>query len=184
MDPECFQELSGLSGKVISLEFINTDLTIYLFPHAEGIGLKNSYEGDVHVRVRGTPADMLAFLVSSENNSSLSPNMEIIGDVGLAQQFQQIMKRIDIDWEEQLSHWVGDTLAHKLGNAVTGMLDFAKETKKTLELDVSEYLRYEKEVLPVQSEVDQFTCEVDKLRNDAERLKVRLDKLNQSIDLR
>ncbi|OGT84016.1 MAG: hypothetical protein A3G96_03140 [Gammaproteobacteria bacterium RIFCSPLOWO2_12_FULL_52_10] len=103
--------------------------------------------------------------------------MEVSGDVGLAQRFQKIVKDLDLDWEEHLSHWFGDTLAHKLGNAVRGSVQFAKATKRTLELDVSEYLRYEKEVLPEISEVNDYITAIDVLRDDVERLKLRIDKL-------
>jgi len=121
---------------------------------------------------------MIAYLVSTKTNSdSFAGKLEIIGDVGLAQQFQSIMKNIDLDWEEYLSHWLGDTMAHKLGNFLRDSIKFVSETRKTLALDVSEYLQYEKEVLPDHSEIVEFSDNVDELRNDIERLKVRIGKL-------
>lgn len=171
-----------MTGKVISLEFINTDLCLYMFPSGEGIHVVNTFDGNVNVRIRGTPVDMLTYLISTRGKSStFSGTMEIIGDVGLAQHFQAILKNIDLDWEEHLSRRVGDSVAHKLGNVFRYTMKYAIETKRTLELDVSEYLRYEKEILPDRSEIAEYAILVDELRDDVERLKLRIERLDRAI---
>lgn len=178
LDPDALEGITKISGKVLSLEFINTGLVVYIFPNSDGVRLEENYAGEVNVSIRGTPVNMIAYLMSSTaNGEGFTGKLEIIGDVGLAQRFQSIMKNIDLDWEEHLSHWLGDTLTHKLGNVLRSSIKFAANTKRTLELDVSEYLRYEKEVLPDQFEVDEYINAIDALRNDAERLKIRIDKL-------
>lgn len=180
LDPDVINELDKLSGQIISLEFINTGLIVYIFPGTEGIRLEDSCDESINVRIRGTPSDMLAYLIAvNDEANGLVGNLEIIGDVGLAQKLQVIMKNVDVDWEEHLSHWVGDTMAHKIGNMLRSSSKYAREVKRTLALDISEYLRYEKEVLPVQSEVDTFVRQVDELRNDIDRLRARVNKLTK-----
>lgn len=182
LDPTLSSSLSELSGRVISLEFIKTNMIIYVKPGYDGLHLSDEHEGAVDVRIRATPSDMLAYLVTSrEGNGKFAGSLEIIGDVGLAQQFQTIMKDVELDWEEQISHWVGDTAAHKLGRFAKHTFRFLRESKQTLELDMSEYLRYEKEILPVKSEVNEFINSVDSLRDDVERMKLRIDRLQQRI---
>ena len=178
LDPDALAALAELAGKVLAFEFINTGLVLFVFPAADGVRLDVEHTGEVTVTIRGTPVNMLAYLLSrSGSGEGFTGKMEVSGDVGLAQRFQKIVKDLDLDWEEHLSHWFGDTLAHKLGNAVRGSVQFAKATKRTLELDVSEYLRYEKEVLPEISEVNDYITAIDVLRDDVERLKLRIDKL-------
>ena len=178
LDPETLESLADLSGKVLSLEFINTGLTLYIIPGSGGVRLETSNSGDVNVSIRGTPVNLAAYLMSaSGKGEGFTGRLEIIGDVGLAQDFQTIIKAADLDWEEFMSRWLGDTLAHKMGNFVRSTLTLARDTKRTLELDISEYLRYEKEILPEQSEVDKYIAAIDELRNDTERLKVRVNKL-------
>ena len=185
LDPDTLKAISSLAGRTLSLEFVNTELVIFILPVENGFRLENSFAGEVDVQIRGTPANLINYLLSANGSGDgFTGKMEIIGDVGLAQQFQSIMKEIDLDWEEHLSHWVGDTLAHKLGNILRGGRKFVTDTRKTLELDVSEYLRYEKEILPEQSEVDEFNAAIDEIRNDAERLKLRVDRLNKTIQNR
>ena len=181
LDPALSDSLSELHGKVISLEFINTDIVIYVMPNEEGLSLCADSEGDVHVRIRATPADMLAYVISARDDGQVAGNLEIVGDVGLAQHFQNIMKDIDLDWEEQLSQWVGDTAARKLSLFGKRTLKFLWESKRTFEMNISEYLLYEKEALPVKTEVDDFISSVDNLRNDVERMKIRIDRLQRRV---
>lgn len=181
LDPGTQERLTRLSGKALSLEFINTGLVLYIIPDMEGVRLYTDYSGQVNVSIRGSPVNLAAYLMSSSGKGEgFTGRLEIIGDVGLAQDFQSIIKEVDLDWEEFLSRWLGDTLVHKMGNMVRDTINFARDTKRTLELDVSEYLRYEKEILPEQSEVDEYIAAIDELRNDTERLKLRVNRLAQA----
>lgn len=181
LDPETQVRLAGLSGKVLSLEFINTGLVLYLIPELESMRVDTGYSGEANVIIRGSPVNLIAYLVSSSGKGEgFTGRLEIIGDVGLAQDFQSIIKQVDLDWEEFLSKWLGDTMAHKMGNMVRNTINFARDTKRTLELDVSEYLRYEKEILPEQNEVNEYIASIDELRNDAERLKLRVNRLTRA----
>ena len=83
---------------------------------------------------------------------------------------------MDIDWEEYLSQIIGDIAAHKVGHFVRDMSQLAKASARTIGLDISEYLRYEKEALLDQTELDEFNHAVDKVRNDVERLQKRIER--------
>ena len=48
--------------------------------------------------------------------------------------------------------------------------DFLRQLKNKLELDLSEYALYEKEILPERDEIERFNHSVDELRDDLERL--------------
>lgn len=183
LDPETHSGLALLSGRVLALEILNTGLVLHLIPATEGIRLESDYNGEANVTIRGTPVNLLAYLMSTSGKADgFTGRLEIIGDVGLAQDFQTLIKNIDLDWEEFLSHWLGDTFAHKMGNIFRGSLNFVRDTRHTLELDVSEYLRYEKEYLPEKNEVEEYITAIDALRNDAERLNLRIDKLVKAAE--
>lgn len=183
LDPETQSGLAKLSGRVLALEILNTGLVLHLIPAAEGIRLESDYGGETNVTIRGTPVNLMTYLMSTSGKTEgFTGRLEIVGDVGLAQEFQTLMKNVDLDWEEFLSHWLGDTLAHKMGNLFRGSVSLARNTKHTLELDVSEYLRYEKEFLPEKQEVEEYITAIDELRNDAERLHLRINKLAKAAE--
>ena len=175
-DEAMLSAIGELTGKVIAIEIIGLNHVIYLQFYAAGITIRKECAGKVDVTIKGRPVTLLVMLFTREENTT-PRDMEIIGDAGLAQRFQSIMKNMEIDWEEYLSHWMGDTLAHKLGNLFRDVREYVKETKNTIGMDISEYLRYEKEILTDQSEVDEFIAAVDFIRNDVERLRQRITRL-------
>ena len=182
LDQGSLEALEKLSGKVIALELINTGLKIYLFPSIAGLQFQDDHDGEVNVRIMATVPDMISYLLSSRDESqSPSGTLQVIGDVGLAQRFQSILRNTDLDWEEFLSRYTGDIIAHKLGNLVRETGIFARQTGDTLRRDISEYLLYEKEVVPIQEDIENYVSSVDELRNDVERLKARIDRLQRTI---
>lgn len=182
LDEETLCSLAELEGKVIGFEFINSNLTLFLFPSIKGLLLLSHYENKADVLIKGTPTNFFMMIASSKTNStSLPTDMQIIGDIGLAQRFQEIMQNIEIDFEEPLSKWVGDTLAHKIGRFVRRSHRFTINTSKLLASDISEYLRFEINMLPDELLVEEFSHEVDTLREDIERFQQRVKKLEMKI---
>ena len=181
-DRDCMEALESLSGKVIALELANTGLKFYLYPSAGGLKIQDHHDGDVNVRIMATLPDMLAYLLSSRDETGATTgSLEVVGDVGLAQRFQSIIRNMDLDWEEAVSRYTGDIFARKFSNLIRGTGGFVKQTGDTLRRDMSEYLLYESEVVPVQEDIDVYVSSVDELRNDVERLKLRIDRLERNI---
>ncbi|MBI4005652.1 MAG: SCP2 sterol-binding domain-containing protein [Gammaproteobacteria bacterium] len=179
-DEVTLNAIGELKGKVIAIYTISPDFMVYLKFDGTGVTIKKEYGGRVDVTIKARPVTLLIMLLAREEK--VTPrDMEIIGDVGLAQRFQSIMKNIEIDWEENLSHRIGDFLAHKLGNLFRNTRKYVNETRDTIEMDISEYLRYEKEILVDLSEVDEFITVIDVIRDDMERLRQRVKRLERKI---
>ena len=179
-DPETLGELAGLSGKVIQVELLNTGQPIIsLIIRDRGIRIETDHAGEADVLVRGTPLNLLAYLrQQGEGRPAVPGNLEIRGDPGLAQDFQRLMRRFEIDPEEQAARVLGDTLARKAANLARMGADFLRQLKDKIELDLGEYARYEKEILPECDEIERFNHSVDELRDDLERLKQRFHKFS------
>ncbi len=180
LDGETADDLAGLSGKVIQLELINTGQpVISLIVNEHAIRVDTDYAETGDVLIRGTPLDLLVYMRSATGDRrAVTGNMEIRGDLGLAQDFKRLLSRFEVDWEEQAARLVGDTLARKASNVVAMGVDFLQHLKSKIEMDLSEYALYETEVLPERDEVERFNDSVDVLRDDLERLKQRFHKLS------
>lgn len=182
LDEETLCSLATLKGKVIGFEFINTNLTVYLLPCETGLMMQTDYQEKPDVLIKGTPTNFIKMLASSKDKKGTLPtDMQIIGDIGLAQRFQEIMQSVEIDLEEPLSKWVGDSMAYQIGKFIRGTTRFATNTSKTLANDMSEYLRFEINMLPDDLLVEEFNKEVDVLRDDVDRFEQRLNKLEKRI---
>jgi len=182
LDEDTLIKLAALSGQVISLELINTGFIIFILPAAKGLYLQTNIEGNANVVIRGTPRDILSYLLHSKGKSgNFTGSIEVTGDVALAQDFQSIMLGLDLDWEEQLARWFGDTFAHKFGRILRATAGFAGHSGDKLQQDISEYLRFEVEMTVDKTQMDEFTSAVDTARNDVERLKLRISRLKHAI---
>ena len=182
LDEETREALAVLEGKVIGFQFTNTRLCLFLFPCESGLRIRTLYVDKPDVLIKGTPLNFMSMMMASaEKGHSLPSDMELIGDIGLAQRFQHIMQSIDIDFEEPLSSLVGDTVAYQLGQLVRGGQSFAKNTAATLANDVSEYLRFESEILPDALLVKEYCEEIDQLVEDVDRLAQRIERLQSAV---
>ncbi len=176
LDPELVEQLAPLRGQVLEVRLKGLDVAVYAYFDAARVRLSDQAPVEaVHVSIRGTPLALLSMVREENRQQALaSREVEIIGDLGLAQQIQGLLADLHLDWEELLSHYTGDIVAHQLGNAARRLSTWGRRTRHTLEQDLAEYLRYETGLLPSAQEVHAFLDEVDTLNADSERLQARL----------
>jgi len=175
LDSELAARLTPLQGQVLEVQFKGPDRSVYVSFEDARVSLSGLAATEAQVSIRGTPLALLAMAREENRQQALATReVEIIGDLGLAQQIQALLTELHLDWEELLSHYTGDVLAHQLGRAVQGLSSWGRQTRQTLEQDVSEYLRYEAGLLPAHAEVHAFLDGVDTLSADSERLQARL----------
>ena len=144
---------------------------------------EHSYQqkGEVDATIHGSPMALMR-LTTSENSgaSMLEGDVEIDGDMRVAEKFSAILKEVDIDWEELLSKLVGDIVAHQAGEVVRSGSDWFKQSIEAMKLNTSEYLSEETKVTPADAELDYYMDQVDELRMDVDRIQARINNI-QSI---
>ncbi|MGQ0594600.1 MAG: ubiquinone biosynthesis accessory factor UbiJ [Gammaproteobacteria bacterium] len=183
LDPRTREAARAMAGKIIAVELLGLGQTVYFAPGEHRFELLDAYTGDVHVRIRGTPLALLR-MARGEETASFSGEVEIIGDLQLGRHLQSMLASFDIDWEELLSHYLGDIAAHQIGNVVSDLSGWAEEARHTLALDTVEYLRNEAAVLVETRDITEFVDAVDALRSDVDRLEARLQRVAQTLGLR
>jgi len=177
--------IAALEGNVIALELGEAPHTLYVLPDRSGLAIRLEHSGEVHVRVRGTVADFLALARHRlEGEPPPAGLIEIQGDLRTAQQVQEVLARLNIDWEEMLSRAVGDIAAHKLANAGRELWSWLQSARASLETDVSEYMRYETGMLPDRHDVERYAREIDALRAHADRIAERVRRFDSLLRVR
>jgi len=177
MDPETLDQVTRLEGRVVALEISGLGKTIYLLPTAEGMRVQSIFEGEADVSIRGGPFSLARMGLSDNPASLFGDGVEMSGDAHLGRKIQHILDGLDLDWEEQLSRFSGDVVAHQLGNALRGAFDWGRKTADTLGRDVAEYFQEESRDLVVKAELNRFLNQVDTLRSDVDRLAQRVKRL-------
>ncbi|MCW8955831.1 MAG: SCP2 sterol-binding domain-containing protein [Gammaproteobacteria bacterium] len=178
LDPEAMSQFASLEGKVIAIDIKGINQSLYLYPAADGMMVMGDFDGEADTRLSGTPL-ALARLGLSENAAPVlfSGEVKIEGDSRLGHQFKRLLAEVNIDWEEHLSRYLGDVLAHQLGNAARNGTSWFNRSKQSLALDLGEYLQEESRMLVSKAELDRFVSRVDQLREAADRLDARVHKL-------
>ena len=186
LDPELAEGLAELEGTVLEAHVQGVDKRFQLHPSATGVGVV-LVDGDgqqsavvADVTISGPPFTLLRLLGSLESvDGVLPPDVSVSGELQLVQRLTRLAKRANIDWEEPLSKLFGDSVAHEIGRGVHGFVSWARAASETFSSDVGEYLREERRLAPTRLEVDDFATHVDQVRDDVERLEVRVTRLNR-----
>ena len=181
-DERSLASVSELAGKLIAIQITGTALNFFVQFEREGMLLSLEHDAKPNVTIRARPFTLIGLLLDRDGKATgITPDMEISGDTNLAQRFQEILRQVEIDWEEHLSHWIGDIAAHQVGRLFRTTRSYLQETRATIGMNISEYLRYEKDILPTREDVAGFVSAVDVLRDDMERLQQLLDRLQRKV---
>ncbi|HSH29090.1 MAG TPA: SCP2 sterol-binding domain-containing protein, partial [Thiohalobacter sp.] len=144
LDPEARARLAPLAGRVIALELRGLGLHLFFLPGECDIQILQQCQDVPDATIAGTPLALARLALAERPGEGLfSDAVELRGDTGLAQRFQALLQSVQIDWEEQFSHLVGDRLAHQTGRALRHGRDYAAASAGTLRQNLSEYLTEE-----------------------------------------
>jgi ubiquinone biosynthesis accessory factor UbiJ len=177
-DPETRARLAALNGSVIAIEPRELEMTFYLWPSADGIRVTEAYDGEPTVRIRGA---LLVLIRQGLGQPAAAGDITVEGNTALGWEFQTALARLTIDWEERLATLIGDPAAHQLGHFWRGFQRWGQHSGDALLHNSAEYLQHEASVLPPRPMVEQFLSAVDLLREDADRLTARIERLRQRL---
>lgn len=177
LDPETGPRLAALSGAVIAVESAELGWIFYLLPGAQGIQVLEHFDGAPTVRIRGS----LLALARQGSGDQRSGEVAVEGDAAVGRELQAIFTQLHVDWEEQLSQVIGDVAAHGVGRLWRGLRDWGRQASGILVRDGGEYLQQELQLLPPHHAVEQFLNAVDVLRDDTDRLALRIERLRRQL---
>ena len=182
LDPQGLSRFADLEGRVIAIHVEGINQSVYLFPGADGVMVLAEFDGEPDTTISGTPLALARLGVTEDAAGVLfSGEVKISGDTRLGNQFKKILGAIDIDWEEQLSVYLGDVLAHQLGNAAREFSSWFTRSADSLQKDVGEYLQEESRLLVTNAELDKFIRDVDMLREAVDRLDARVSRIKKTL---
>ncbi|WP_287600483.1 SCP2 sterol-binding domain-containing protein [Thiothrix sp.] len=172
--------LQALQGKLICLHISNPDVQLYFLPTADQVRVTTRYAAAPDVTIHGSALGLMRLSASNDaGKAMLEHGIKIDGNMGLGNHFSQILREIDVDWEELLSRAVGDVVAHHLGQVVRNAQGWLGDSSHAMRLNTQEYLQEEARLVPADAEIRQYLDAVDTLRADTDRLEARLKRLEK-----
>jgi len=179
MDPSAAGRIGAYAGKRVELRLTGIPRTLLIEFHADGQvqvdSLPPGSVNDADAVLSGSPfAFARAAMAGDAAPAPASLGIHFEGDVGLAQGVSNLLRDLDIDFEDELARAVGQTPAHHLGRFFRGVRSFMEDTGDRVGTNVGEFLREESGQTVAPEELEKFLDDVDTLRADLERLDRRV----------
>lgn len=184
LDPDALPRVTALQGRIIAVHITGLDLKVFFIPTASGVTISMDYQTEPDVTLSGSAMALSKLALSEDASKALiESGVKIEGDLRTGQRFSEILKEVDIEWEELLSQIVGDIVAHQMGEAARSTQGWLKDTAHAMRLNTREYLQEESRVLPADAELNYYLDAVDTLRADTDRLTARIQRLQTQVDV-
>ena len=160
------------AGKVARFDLGVTQVCL----HVESDGLIATAPADAtpQVTIRIKPADVPLILQHRDRAFSY---VTIEGDADFANTISQLSQSIRWDAEEDLSRVVGDIAAVRILSGAKSVIATLAATQRKLAETTAEYFLEENPMLMRHQPIRDFAGDVARLRDDAERLAKRIDRL-------
>lgn len=178
LDEEARQQCAPLEGKVMRITLTQPSRSFDLRFHTDRLSVTVP-EGLSDVTVRGSVSQFLALMRArpEQTQKVMASGLRIDGDVDTAFAAKRLFEKTSIDWEELLARAIGDVPSHLLSRAFRGLRDSLEYAAARLAANAVTFAQEEDRVLPRPGEVDALLQSIDALRDDAERLSQRIQRL-------
>jgi ubiquinone biosynthesis protein UbiJ len=181
-DPATQAKLAKLSGHVLAIQVTSPEFTVFVMPDMDGINLMSAWDGDVDARLAGS-ALALARLPFEDLVSLRESGVSLLGKTQLVADLSEIIKTLDIDWEEMISRLTGDVVGHQVANVIRGQVNWWRDRGRSGKRLTHEFLTQEINLLPSRLELAEYYREVDALRFAVDRVQAKLHLLSTTIKL-
>ena len=143
----------------------------------ETLQVKRDPSATTEAEIVGGAFSLLALAGDSPEAVVQRGDVEIRGDVELAQRFRELALLLRPDIEEEVSKVIGDVPAHHLGRVARAAFSWTRNAASTQVRNVAEYFAHERQHLVPRAEADQLLKGVDTLRENVDRLEARIELL-------
>ena len=181
LDKQSPARLRKLAGKVLKLELRELKPLWFVF---------SERRLDVLARYEGEPDALLSLSLTAigllKDPSALTryireEKLDLSGDPQLVQAFSALRGELDIVWEEELSRYTGDVVAHTLCSGARQARRFVGRELCRSQRQVAEYLTEEARLAPGPLEVASFNDDVEELAQQMKAIELRLARLEQQV---
>lgn len=182
LDPESKPRLEKLRGKIIAIEFEPLSFTCQCVFDVHGVDIQAHTIAAADTTIRGTPLQMLGTMLAHDKRQRFfADDLSIEGDAELGQQVVELFDALQIDWEEYLSHLVGDIPAYHAGNYLRKMKNWLGHADDSLTQNINEFVHEETNWLPSREALQDFFTDIDTLHTNVDRIEARIKKLSTQL---
>jgi ubiquinone biosynthesis protein UbiJ len=179
LDSTALPRLANLSGKVIAVDGQSAALQVFILPSDQGLKLAGNWLAPADCSLRASPANLLQLALAKDKTAVLHrPQVSLSGDSAVLLELAAILQDLELDWEYELSRWLGPVASQLLGSHLRSRARWGTQSFSSLRQNLADYLSEESRSLVGQREADARFAELDRLKLDLERLDARVARLS------
>ena len=178
LDPPSRDAVAALEGRSIGVQLRGANLALAITVHDGKLAIGPHWQAPADLNLQASPASLLAFALRRGEDSPLPPGkVDISGDAELARRMEKLLRGFSPDIEEAFTQTFGDVLGVPIARTFQRLFTWTRDTAQALAQDSADYLREESRDLIAPAQIEQFLDDVDALRERADRLDARVQRL-------
>ncbi|MCG6658366.1 hypothetical protein HOP52_11435 [Halomonas campisalis] len=185
-DPAAPGRLARLAGSRLLLRLEQPALTLLVSFHAHGLDLLRQEHADETAAdaVVELDAETLGELLGGQPMERLmfQGRLAVRGRIHLLEEVRDLFLDLELDWEAELAHWLGDIPAHSLAEGLRRIGRWGLRTRDELTADVAEYVFEEARWLPGRHQLEALRDHLTELEVATDRLEARLTRLRRRLE--
>jgi len=162
-------------NKVVVIEISGLKLIFKIDKNGLLHSISESEKFDCIIKL--TVNDFINQLINKNNG-----NVSIEGDLELANQISQVLRKIEWDIEDDLSKYIGDIPAIQATKVLKKIVTNSKKNISNITGALLEYWQEENKILTKKRNVEIFNSKVDKIVEDTERLEAKINIIIKKIN--
>ena len=182
MDSTALPRLARLQGKLIEVNSQSPAFRLVSLPGSDGLQLASHWEGADCVL--SAPAGSLLQLALAKDKTAVlhRPEVTLSGDSAVLLELAAILQDLELDWEYELSRWLGPVGSQLLAGHLRSRVNWAGDSLGSLRQTLADYLAEESRSLVGEREAQARFAELDDLKLALDRLDARLDRLARNLN--
>lgn len=182
MDSTALPRLARLEGKLIEIDCQSPALKLFILPGSEGLQLASHWEGADCV-LRAPASSLLSLALAKDKTAILHrPEVEMTGDSAVLLDLAAILQDLELDWEYELSRWLGPVGSQLLAGHLRSRVNWASDSLESLRHTLADYLAEESRSLVGEREAQARFAELDDLKLTLDRLDARIERLARNMN--
>lgn len=181
-DPSSLQKIANLSD-ILAVTITTPYIRLYFHGQTDGIAVLSYSETPATTHLSGSAIDLLSLLKQPTNLAN--SGVTLVGSTQLLQQWQAVLHKLDIDWEDAISSAVGDNVGDIIGPLATAnvkqSVQWAQSQCEEQQRLVSEYLTEELRVIPSKPEAELLYDNIDTLKLQVDRVAARIQAIHNTL---
>ena len=184
-DSHVEKQFSNLDGKSLEINASSPSMRLIVQFDCREIRLiesdENRLETPADLKVSGDCHQLLKILSDQRKGASFNPKINLDGDAILAQELQEALLAMDIDWPRALAPWLGHIAANEVTKNGRKAIAWGNQFRDSVNRNLHDYVNEEAELFPPLSTLDRFKHDLDLLKLRVDRVMARVQLLSQRI---